>query len=36
MLLVLIMPRIVLIDPLELRSDGGVGLEGALTTSLSR
>jgi hypothetical protein len=37
MLPVLLMQRMVLIDPLELRSDGGdVVLEGALTTSLSR
>jgi hypothetical protein len=34
MLPVLLMQRMVLIDPLELRSDGGgVVLEGALTTS---
>jgi hypothetical protein len=33
MLLVLLMQRMELIDPLGLRSDGGVGLKGALTTS---
>ena len=31
MLLVLLMQRMVLIDPLGLGSDGGVGLEGRLS-----